>query len=82
MIILLAPKNLFLIIRQVASDSKTSIFQCSWMSPGESWIKQKAMKYRPRSMAACEQNMHLLYIPKGFIITHGSKFPYSRCLNG
>lgn len=82
MIILLALENLFLIIGQVASDDKISIFYCSWMSPGESWIKEKAMKYRPRSMAAWEQNMHLLHIPKRFLITHGYKFPSSRGFNG
>lgn len=82
MIIFLALKNLFLIIRQVASDGKISIFHCIWMSPGENWIKQKAMKYRPLSMAAWEQNMHLLYIPERFLITRGYKFPYSRGFNG
>lgn len=82
MIILLALKNLFLIIKQVASDGKISIFHSSWMSPGESWIKQKAVKYRPLSMAAWEQNMPILYIPKRFLITHGYKFLGSTGLNG
>lgn len=67
MIILQVLKNLLLIIRQVASEGKVSVFYCSWVPQGESWIKQKSIKYRSHSTAAREQTTHLLYIPKRFI---------------
>lgn len=68
MIILQTLKHLLLIMRQMASDGRISMFYCSWVSQGESWIKQKAIKYRSHSAATQEQNMHLSYISKSWVV--------------
>lgn len=68
MIILQALKHLLLIMRQMASNGRISMFYCSWVSQRENWIKQKAIKYRSHSVATQQQNTDLSCISKNWVV--------------